>query len=273
MDETLLSDLKDRSGRLLAVRVQEQRKQLERHVGELKARAAANGAFHSSRLSQQIYEAHERELEVRSIIAWECIVRAHKALGSVTFSGLTTFLKELLTDQVKEFQSELSARLAEHAKILSFPPSFDLSEAAKRAVEKHDIEIDLYQDVLMTNGKETAAAQYNFYGYVGAVQTGASAQANVVQSLGAQDLAALGHALELARGAIQDASDLDEAKKRELISIAQECKTEISSGDPNNTKALTMLNVLAASVQSIASAQPAYQALRAALIPLGVVLP
>lgn len=114
---------------------------------------------------------------------------------------------------------------------------------------------------------------YNFYGAVGSVQTGANATANVIQNLGADDRATLSSAIQQVRDALSNAQTVGEQQRKELLEIADECVSQMSASSPNNTKLLTMFNVLGTSIQSIASAQPAYQALKIAVLPLGITLP
>jgi hypothetical protein len=65
-------------------------------------------------------------------------------------------------------------------------------------IQKHFVEIDLYSEdsgrTAMANEKQ-AAHSYNFYGTVGAVQTGGNAVSNIVQSLGADEKERLKQAL------------------------------------------------------------------------------
>lgn len=114
---------------------------------------------------------------------------------------------------------------------------------------------------------------YNFYGAVGSVQTGANATANVVQNLGADDRASLLSAIQQVRDALSNSPSVGEQQRSELLEIADECASQMTASAPNNTKLLTMFNVLGTAIQSIASAQPAYQALKGAILPLGITLP
>jgi hypothetical protein len=83
----------------------------------------------------------------------------------------------------------------------------------------------------------------------------------------------LSAALAQVREALGLDVSLPERQKRESLEIADECSTQIASQSPNSTKLLNMFNVLGTAIQSIASAQPAYQALKIALLPLGIILP
>lgn len=114
---------------------------------------------------------------------------------------------------------------------------------------------------------------FNFQGTVGSVQTGANAVANVVQNLGANERAALVSALQKVKEVIEIAPSLAEPQRQQLLEIAHECSSGIESESPNDTKLLAMFNVLGTTIQSIASAQPAYQALKTALLAVGITLP
>jgi hypothetical protein len=212
------------------------------------------------------------------MLAWQCLVRAYQILGAPTSADLRTDLKNELNIYITQASNELKGSLAKG--LLSVSRSGDFSakgssviqEAIHHSEQKHDIEIKLYVDSLdrrstLVTGTST---QYNFYGNVGAVQTGDSSTANIVQNLGDGDKSALLEALALTRDAITAAAELPDIKRRELVEITKECEGAIKCGEPNNTKLLTLFNVLALTVQSLASAQPAYDALKTALLPLGV---
>ena len=113
----------------------------------------------------------------------------------------------------------------------------------------------------------------NFYGNVGSVQTGANAVANVVQNLDANERTSLATALQQFKEAIGIEPSLTESQRRELLEITQRCTSQIGSESPNDTKLLDMFNVLGITIQSIASAQPAYQALKTTFLALGITLP
>ncbi|WP_144409301.1 hypothetical protein [Pseudoxanthomonas suwonensis] len=264
----------NRYSRLLEARTAERLRQFPSELRQISARAAQRGIFHSSVHASQVHQAHERELEVRAILAWESLARVQRTLGTQPDGTLRQDLKRQLSSQVNSFCAELSQSLQQQLQRLPRNQVLSLDAMRQHLIQKHDVEIDLYVDSLMNSPEQDSAqAQYNFYGSVGAVQTGANAQANVVQNLGADDRAALTESLTLIRDALQQASDLAETQRQELLEIAAECETQVVADSPNNTKLLTMLTILGTAVQSIASARPAYQALRTALFPLGITLP
>ena len=266
---------KDRFTRLLDIRISERVRQFKAELLQIDRRAASKGMFTSGSHASEVLQAHERELEVRTIITWESLVRAHRTLGLRLDSEAAAEFKSVLHPQINKYFAELSTSLRGYEKRLPVPMPLDLSGAKSHVTSKHDIEVDLYVDSFTSGStdQQAASSQYNFYGTVGTVQTGASSQANVVQNIGASDQDALLKALELTDTALRNAAHLGERQQNELLEIVAECKAELGSKSPNNTKLLTMFGVLATSVQAVASAQPAYHALKAALLPLGVTLP
>ena len=76
------SFLLDRFKSLSAVRIAERGKAFPMELAQIDATAAATGTFHSGGRLKKVHRAHERELEVRAIIAWESLVRVHRTFGS-----------------------------------------------------------------------------------------------------------------------------------------------------------------------------------------------
>lgn len=264
----------NRYSRLLEARTAERLRQFPTEIRQISARAAQRGMLHSSVHASQLHQAHERELEVRTISAWECLVRVQRTLGAPPDDTLRQYLKRQLASQITSVSAELSQSLQQQLQRLPRNQALSLDAMRQHLIQKHDVEIDLFVDALMNSPKQDPSqSQYNFYGSIGAVQTGANAQANVIQNLGVDDRAAITESLTLVRDALQQANDLAETQRKELLEIAAECETQLTADSPNNTKLLTMLTVLGTTVQSIASARPAYQALRTALLPLGITLP
>lgn len=267
--------LQARFVKLVDVKMMERRKQFPLELSQIDSQAAAHRMFHSSVRVLQTQQAHECELEVRSILAWESLVRVHRTFGQPMSDALRDDLKAEIHRHIDQAMTELTGSLDERSKKSGLNMSVSLVDAHRAAIDKHDVEVDLYVDSLtaVTGGTSTMTHNYNFYGAVGSVQTGANATANIIQNLGADDCASLSSAIQQVREALSNAQSVGEAQRRELIEIADECASQMSSSTPNNTKLLTMFNVLGTAIQSIASAQPAYQALRVAVLPLGITLP
>lgn len=261
---------------LYETKLSEREKQFPLEISSIDRQASARGVFNSSVRLLQLHRAHEGELGIRAILAWESLVRVHRALGCPSSADLRNEMKMEISKAIEEQSSVLGESLSAKTSkgSIQIPMSLDL--AKESALKKHEVEIDLYVDSLTLSGQEgqhPMTQTYNFYGAVGAVQSGSGAAANVVQNLGAKEKEDLAKAIEGLREAISSSPTLSERQRIELLEIASDCSSQISASAPNGTKLLTMLNVLGLSVQSIASAQPAYQAFKVAALALGVSLP
>lgn len=265
----------DRVSRLIEVRLEERRREFPRELIAIAHRLSSRGLLKSSVHVQESQRAHDRELEVRGILIWESIVRVHRTFGPGLTPTLRDELKSLFNAHLDPGFSELAESFEQGRVRSGISMSADLADSKVRVLAKHDVEIDLYVDSLRLTSESTApvAASYNFYGNVGAVQTGPHAVANTVQNLGAEDVAALRSAIEQVRDAIASAATIPDKQRAELLEIATEAHEQLSRPERNGTRMLATLNILATAVQGIASAQPAYAAIKAALLPLGVTLP
>lgn len=273
LDKILLS----RFHQLVEVKFVERKKLFPIDLTQINSRASLQGAFHSGSRIRQIHQAYVSELEIRAILAWESLIRVHKTLGCCFTETLRADLKEEMKCVVGKIHMELGHSLQEYLAPTQQASSLSLDDANNNTMKKHEIEADLYVDSIVTSqhqgDKSPMAQHYNFYGHVGAVQTGANAVANTIQNLGAEDRATLAKAIEQVREALEVDTSLTFSQRKELLEISDECSIQLDSTSPNNTKLLSMFNILGTTIQSIASAQPAYQTLKAALIPLGIIFP
>ncbi|MDP3483436.1 MAG: hypothetical protein Q8S05_09035 [Sulfuricella sp.] len=263
--------------RLVSARIADRREQLPLDISTLRAEFAKNGQLGSGRYLVYVHQAITRELEIRAVIVWESLVRVHQTLDTPLHDDLAAELKEQFVRYLEQFASELSGALAEHIKDGKLRERLTISEAQDKVRKKHDVEIDLYVESLrqreaLAKKGGSMSQNYTFYGNVGAVQTGANANANIVQSLSDEDRQALLEALGQVREVVTSAEQLG-AQRKELQEVTDDAAAIVRSADPNSTKLRAYLDVLSAAVQGIAGAQPAYQALKAALLPLGIMLP
>ncbi len=267
----------DRVTRLISDQLIERRRVFPIETSRLAADMSARGALHSSGHLLTSKSAHERELEVRAIIVWQSTVRVHKIFGGTPAPNLRDDFKTLLRQNIENEFRELNASYTGTANRFGGGRGApDLLDLIARTLTKHELEVDLYVDSLQTSKPQAGATPlptYNFYGNVGAVQTGSRAVANTVQNLASEDKAELSSALKQVADALNGATSLQERQRQELLELVNEAKIQLDSASPNSTKLLTTFNVLAATIQAIPSAQPAYQVLKGALLPLGVILP
>ena len=269
--------LQSRFEGLIKVHMAERQKQFPLELRQIDSQAASHGRLNSGVHILQSKQAHERELEIRTILAWNSLVRVHRTFGCPMPDSLRNDFKAEMRQRIDEIFAELSGSLEERTRKSGLNIPVSLTEPHRDVLAKHDIEVDLYVDSLSISSPEQGTHpmthNYNFYGAVGSVQTGANAVANAVQNLGADDRTALSTALQQVRDALSSAPTVGEQQRRELLEITEECASQMAMESPNNTKLLTMFNVLGTTIQSIAGAQPAYQALKVAVLPLGITLP
>jgi hypothetical protein len=107
---------------------------------------------------------------------------------------------------------------------------------------------------------------------VGAIQTGPSATANIVFNI-AEDREELRRALDAVRDALSTVEALPAHPISEVVDLVDEAKIEIDKPKPNNMRLGSALSAVATAIQAVGSLQPAYQTLKAALLPLGIMLP
>jgi len=266
----------ERLDRLVRTILPERRNEVSRQIGNVIAEHAARGVLHSSMTVLRINEILGRELEARSILIWQAIVRIHKIVGLDSDVDLPAYFKDLFKKYHNESLNELILIFEKETKKFKFSIPCELQKVSALSIDKHEIEIDLYSDSISENPVAGDAGQnsiYNFYGAVGVIQSGAGAQANLVQNLGEPERQELLNALAEVREAILSAANVGEEQTKELAELVDDSVAELRKTHPNNSRLRAFFDVLSGTVQSIASAGPAYQALKNALIPLGVLLP
>lgn len=274
LDSTLLDRLKGP----IDVAFAERRNQVPMEVMHVNAEANKHGMFHSSRRLLEIHAIYAREVAIRVQLVWQSIVRVHRTLGSQVTDSFRSDLKDELRNYATSIHRELSGLLEETYRGSSIQMGkTTLDDARDLAIAKHLAEVDIYVDSLLTaqnsSGATSLPGTYNFYGPVGAVQTGVGAVANVVQTLSNADRASLRDALNQVKVALDASCSIPEVQRTELTGIAVECKREVEASNPNSTKLMALLVVLGTTIQTIANARPAYEALKAAVLPLGINLP
>jgi hypothetical protein len=120
------------------------------------------------------------------------------------------------------------------------------------------------------------AAEYHFYSPVGAVQTGADAQAIVSQNLDSSSTEMVLDILTQIQAAIADAS-LQEEPKRVIEAEVSEVRREAEKEQPNRSVFWSRLQTLTALVRAIQDSSPAlqtaYHALKTLLAGHGIPLP
>ncbi|HME42305.1 MAG TPA: hypothetical protein VKF36_04395 [Syntrophorhabdales bacterium] len=273
------NNFEDRLDRLVHTSWAERESDAPRQIGKVKADAAHRGALISSGTILMIDQILARELETRAILLWQAIVRVHRITGVDEGVDLAGYFKRVFNRYLDEALKALLSVYERESQILGnmgIKISSNLTSIAELSIKKHDVEIDLYVDSLRGTSRDAVvspANTYNFYGSVGAVQSGPASYANVVQHLAASEKQDIIDALREVKIALQNVSDRDEKETAELIELVDESVVELEKNTPNNTKLRAWFDVIAGTIQVLANAGPAYRALKTALLPLGIVLP
>src|SRR5205823_2772867 len=96
---------------------------------------------------------------------------------------------------------------------------------------------------------------------------------SVVQNFGGQERETLLRALDVVGESVRALSEVAEAKPAEIVELTEECRVEAEKDEPNRLRLGALLAGLATAIQTTAALQPAYQALKAAMLLLGIPMP
>lgn len=251
----------------------------QRLVQELKALAMelnSRGLFHSGVHVQRAVEICRREIETRAWIVHNAHLRVLSQLAVDPYSELSRDLKSRVSyylplgDDYAQAPKELASRMG-----LQSTPDIRVHETHEHVLAKIGTEIDLFVETLTRRKKERAdgTSIYNFYSPVGAFQTGPGSNANVVQHISSQDKEALQQALMAVREALSHLSDTQEFPKKEIVEVVDEARSEIAKPVPNRVKLTSMLTTLGETIRVMGSMNSAYQLLKTALLPFGIMMP
>ncbi|MCG5076629.1 hypothetical protein [Paraburkholderia tagetis] len=228
----LLSDTAIEKFRVLCnVQLAEGRRLLDVNIGRINADCAKRGLVHSGARLLMLDEAFAVAVADRAIQIWRDIVRVHRTYGNENAGGAAAEFKSLFEDTLQQTFAELDAKLRE-AQTLGGHNRFAM-DAFQRALphqlEKHFVEIDLYCEDSARSAMATdkqAPQSYNFYGTVGAVQTGANAVSNIAQSIGADEKERLKQALREVQAELT-AAGTPAAAREDLDQVIEDSVTEL----------------------------------------------
>jgi hypothetical protein len=234
--------------------------------------AAMRGLGTSSGVIEVVYNLCVRDIELRALIVWQNLLRVLSQAGVQPSETLANELKQAVSRYAEAIFAEPHSRLDRLVQNIrgSYRPS--LTDARERALDKVNAEIDLF--VLGLNRRnefQSSQSGFVFNAPVGAVLTGPSATANVFQTITQQDRDALLAAVELLKQGLASVDNLPAHPKEEILDLVDEAETRKSK--PNNSRLLSIFTTVATAIQTVASLQPAYQTLKTALLPLGILLP
>ena len=265
--------------RMTRVQFEERQEQLRRDIELAQNEMSAHGLGRSGALVQRVHELCAHDIEIRALIVWQNLARVLSNVGISPSETLADDLKKHVSRYLDSIYSYPYECLQRIVRLIGIGAASSLTDARDRAVTKVNAEIDLFVLSLLrrAEAKEQQPGSpqpiFNIYSPLGSIQTGPSATANVVMNLSSQDREVLIEALELVKRGLSVVKDLPGHPKEEVLDLVEEAKTEVSKPKPNGMRLGSVLMAVATAIQTVGSLQPAYQALKAALLPLGIQLP
>lgn len=269
----LPQDLIDSFHKHLNVQLYESKKRFSKELEAIDRSLAAKKMFHSGNRIRNIIDAYEKEIQTRSEIMWESFKSSHNAIGSPISNDLYTRIKIEIDNFINLLDRELSPELLRtlSRQNLASTEIFSIKDALLQSNKKLDSEADLYVKKLITSSAQKskyAAPQIHFHGPIGAVQTADNSTANITQILGSEGADSLLSTLTSLKNILENETSINQKQRSDLIEIADDCLKETISESPNTPKLTALLNILGTTIQSIASARPAYDAIMLALSSL-----
>ena len=255
----------------LSLPIYERRLAAEKRALDAASKGMALGGWHVSAL----LKAHEDELRARASESWTALVRIADVNGLTNYEGIRGDLKRLMEQAIAQFVPDIEESLtAAVARSSTARGTWSVDHCRREVLQHHNLEIDLYVDGLIS--MKSSNRSFNSYvinGPVGMVQTGERSTGHVVQHAGSSDIRSALAALEALRRVMREDQALPAEKRTEVLEIADACEQQLTRPEPNKTMLGGMFGVLCTTIQTLPAAQPAYQALRAALVPLAIHLP
>lgn len=261
--------------RLLDAQLRLRDQTLERETGHIKARMNARGALRSGMTTRQISDLACQEFRTRTHVAWDTLLKVLSEVGVAPATELRQDLVAWIEHFIEETFETLATYLNHATSNIGFGAGVGPLQAEAAALKQ---EFHAKADLLIASLTQRVSASHpapvmHFYGSVGAVQTGALSSASVTQHLGQADLAALNGTLQRIADEIGAAADLHADAQQELLEVIKDVREELAKQKPNSIRIRQLAMGIAATIQTSASLRPAYEALKAVLIPIGVPLP
>jgi hypothetical protein len=266
----------------LGPRLEKQMEELRQALGTIVAQVGANriapgspGAIHTTRPCVAVV-APVVDLAWKNL--WRVVTTLRKPASAQD-------LKLELQGELADFFSRVRGVLREKVKFTGGNSGSETARAmsafdieVRRVMELAEVEIDLFvheprDPSEITPPAAAAGATFHIYSPVGAIQTGPGASAIVVQHLDESNREALRAALRELRDALHSVTEPAMVDRSEVAEMTRVTEAELDKSKPNAAILTSLLSGIATGVQTVAAAQPAYMALKAAAAAVGVPLP
>jgi len=262
--------------RIIEVQFEDRQEYLKREIQKLEDEFRLAGQWKSPRLVFLVKELCNHEVVTRTLIVWQALVKVLSAQSVVPVEGLGDALKqEVLGHRELIISGPIDCLRKTANKIAPTTISADLTEGWERARKKALADIDL-SILSLESRKEKKEGQvvFNLQGsQIGAIQTGPGASAITIQTLSPQDRETLRNVLNRVKQGLDGMEEIPGYEKDEVLDLVEEGQAEINKPKPNSMRLRYVLSATATAIQTVGSLQPAYQTLKAALLPLGISLP
>ena len=254
--------------------------ELDKKLNEfLKAEAAKGRNVGGAGFAARVSKLYEDDLVKRTQIILENLKQVHQAFGSALISGIDEQLQRLSAKLIEQQFHGLEGAYKRHLGRLGMteiPPSgLDIKYSLQRAAIANEISqyIWIFRKVPMKSPDRPAGqSTFIIHGNVGAIQTAPNAVAHVRQQGGERDFSVLVDALMQLRNAVSAADGIDANQREKLVADIAAFDAEIKRGVEDETTLLKWLAGIGSIVQTLGSAQPAWEAVRAAARSVGLPL-
>ena len=253
---------------------------LDRRLTEFLRTEAAHGRnVGGAGFAARVSKLYEDDLLKRTQTILVNLKQVHQDFGSPLVSGIDEQLKTLGAELMEQQLHGLEGAYKRHLGRLGMteiPPSgLDIKYSLQRAAIANEISqyIWIFRKVPMKSPDQPAGQPtFIIHGNVGAIQTAPNAVAHVRQQVGERDFSVLVDALMQLRNAVSAADGIDANQKEKLITDIAASDAEIKRGVKDETALLKWLAGIGSIVQTLGSAQPAWEVLRAAGRSVGLPL-
>lgn len=219
---------------------------------------------------------YQREFQRRSKFILSTLRAVHESFGKATGEVVESQLKDLGARMIGQQFQALEGSYLRHVQ------PFGLESCSSGLSDIYPLEAAAIQNSLARHfwtlrnvpmaTESPIQPTMNFYGQVGAVQTGPNAVANVTQQWTQDNVNAVLDALSRLRRDLTAAPSVEHELRAELVQDMDRAAAELKAGAPSPARILRWLGGVAAAVQTIPAVKPAWEAVRDTARALGLPL-